>query len=101
MNSKATTKTTNSYMKWKVSADFRFVENGQGKLKAFATLDLSLDEARITIRNCKIFDGVNGLFLALPSEKRGDVYYPIVSIEKELSKQISDEVVSQYETKIA
>ena len=51
--------------------NFNKVKNGQGKLKAFADVMFSLrddGDAVFTVSGCKLLEGQNGLFVAMPSE---------------------------------
>ena len=66
-----------------------------GKLKAFA--DVSFDG--VLVKGCKIFDGANGLFAALPSQKsaKDDKYYDTVVISDEVLKsEFSKAVIDAY-----
>ena len=55
-----------------------------GKLKAFVDVDFG----GVVVKGAKIFEGTNGLFASLPSQKspKDDKYYDIVSISDEVLK---------------
>jgi len=64
-------------------------------LKAFC--DISLSD-KIVIRGCRVVQGQNGIFVAMPQTKGGDgQWYPIVTIRDEaLRKSINEEVIKRF-----
>lgn len=56
-----------------------------GKMKAL--VDIALDGV-VVIKGCKIFEGPNGMFAALPSQKnpKDEKYYPTVEISDSILK---------------
>lgn len=66
-----------------------------GNLKGFSTI--SLDDC-FTVTGIKIIEGVNGLFISMPSQKDSkgeyrDICYPYT---KEFRQQITDAILSKY-----
>jgi len=42
----------------------------------------------ISVMGAKIVEGKNGYFLSMPSQKSGDKYYPVVSMDRKISDEI-------------
>ncbi len=72
----------------------------ENRLKAFATI--TFDNAFI-IRDLKIINGNNGLFVAMPSKKRKDGSYKDIAhpLNNETRRLIETAVLDQYNTEIA
>jgi stage V sporulation protein G len=72
---------------------------GEEKLKAFATL--VLDDS-FAVRNVKVIEGKNGLFVSMPSRKRKDGTYQDVAhpLNNETREMIEKEVISRYEEEL-
>ena len=70
------------------------------KLKAFVTI--VIDDS-LVIRDVKIIDGVNGLFLAMPSKKRKNGEYKDVvhPVNQETRKRIEMLVFEEYEAQLS
>lgn len=72
---------------------------GEGKTKAFATV--TLDDA-YAVRNLRVVDGANGLFVAMPSEvddrdgerKYRDTFHPV---NAEARQALLDAVLKAYD----
>lgn len=65
-----------------------------GNLKAIASL--CFDDSFV-IKNIRVIDGNNGLFIAFPSEKSGDNYYNICHpINNEFRLKLQELVISAY-----
>ena len=64
------------------------------KLKAFASITI---ENKLVLTGIKIIEGKNGLFVAMPSNKKGEEYFDIFfPITKEYRQYIIDEVLKEY-----
>ncbi len=72
----------------------------ENRLKAFATI--TFDNAFI-IRDLKIINGNNGLFVAMPSKKRKDGSYKDIAhpLNNETRRLIETAVLDQYNIEIA
>lgn len=72
----------------------------ENRLKAFATI--TFDNAFI-IRDLKIINGNNGLFVAMPSKKRKDGSYKDIAhpLNNETRRLIETAVLDQYNTEIS
>ena len=71
--------------------DFRKLDNG-GKVKGFMTI---VTNEGFEMKNFKLIEGVNGLFVGAPSQKGTDKegnekWYDMVWIPKELNEQLVD-----------
>ena len=65
-----------------------------GKVKAF--FDLETEEG-FTIKGFKIVEGVNGMFVSMPSEKNKDGdYNDTIFASKELRQKLNDEALQEY-----
>jgi len=65
-----------------------------GKLRAF--FDLELDDIGITIKGFKIMEGINGLFVSMPSQQKDGEYYDTVFCSKEARGQINQAALDYY-----
>ena len=65
-----------------------------GKLRAF--FDLELDDIGITIKGFKIMEGINGLFVSMPSQQKDGEYYDTVFCSKEVRGQINQTALDYY-----
>jgi stage V sporulation protein G len=75
-----------------------FVVNGE-KLKAYATV--VFDDAFI-VRDMKIINGNNGLFVAMPNKKTKDGTFKDVAhpLNKEMRERIETSVLNEYKSLI-
>ncbi len=72
------------------------VENGTGKLKAFATI--TIDECFV-VHDIRLVEGKDGCFISMPGKKtpdgeHRDIVHPI---NQETRTKISDAVIAAYE----
>lgn len=79
----------------KIKAEIRSIFQDGEKLKAVASLVL---EDCFVVKNVRVIDGKNGLFVSMPSRKNADgkysdICFPIVS---EVREQIEKEVLDVY-----
>ena len=76
-----------------------FLRNDE-KLKGFATI--TFDDCFI-IRDLKVINGNNGLFIAMPSRKRKDGTFRDVAhpLNNETRKKIEDRVLEEYQKEVA
>ena len=73
--------------------------NKPGNLKGIASVVI---EEQFAIRDIRIVDGKNGLFLSMPSRKVGEDYVDICfPITNECRQKLSDVVVKAYEEKLS
>lgn len=55
----------------------------------------------ITIQEVKLVEGQKGLFLSMPTVKRGDKYWPVVVLEDEaLKQQLEAELITLFSKKV-
>lgn len=60
-----------------------------------ATADICFG-GQITVKGCKVVERKDGVrFLALPTRKGGDKYYPIVLIENELREKVEQNILAR------
>lgn len=76
--------------------DFRKLDNG-GKVKGFTTI---VTNEGFEMKNFKLIEGANGLFVGAPSQKGTDKegnekWYDMVWIPKELNEQLVDLVANE------
>ena len=64
-----------------------------GKLRAFFDLELDMG---ITIKGFKIMEGINGLFVSMPSQKKDNEYYDTIFCSKEVREQINQTALDYY-----
>ena len=74
------------------------------KIKAFFSVIIfhdSIEKDGITINNCKLIEGANGLFVSSPSEKNevnGETkWFPIVWLGKDILDSIVSSAIKEYE----
>ena len=66
-----------------------------GKVKALLTIKTS---EGFELKNCKLVDGVNGLFVASPSVKgKDDTYHDIIWFPKDKRDQINEIASNMYD----
>lgn len=79
--------------------NFKLAGPAAGTLRATADVQLTHSNGRrlLTIRETKIIEGRDGLFVSLPSIKRGDRYLHLVIVEDpELDTKIKTALLGQY-----
>ena len=79
----------------KITAEIKSIFEDGGKLKAVSNIVI---EDCFVVKNVRVIDGKNGLFVAMPSHKNtdgkySDICFPIVS---EVREQIQKEVLGAY-----
>ncbi len=66
-----------------------------GRLKAYATM--VFDDSFI-VRDLKIIEGDNGLFVSMPSRRRKDGFRDIVHpLNSDTRKSVEDEIIAEYQ----
>jgi stage V sporulation protein G len=69
-----------------------------GRLKAYATM--VFDDCFI-IRDLKIIEGDNGLFVSMPSRRRKDGFRDIVHpLNSDTRKMIEDSIIQEFKTSV-
>ena len=63
-----------------------------GKIRGFFDIEVS----GFTIKGFKIIEGVNGMFVSMPSEKRKDEYNDTVYCAKELREALNKMAIDHY-----
>lgn len=79
--------------------NFKLAGPAAGTLRATADVQLTHSNGRrlLTIREAKIIEGRDGLFVSPPSIKRGDRYLHLVIVEDpELDTKIKTALLGQY-----
>ncbi|SVD47210.1 uncharacterized protein METZ01_LOCUS400064, partial [marine metagenome] len=72
----------------------RMNKGSWGKVRAF--FDLTTTEG-FTIKGFKIIEGINGLFVSMPSQKSSDgEYYDSVYASKELREELNQMALNDY-----
>ena len=67
-----------------------------GSSKTVAFFDVETEEG-INIKGFTLFEGTNGLFMGIPSEKGKDgKYYDRIYVPKELKEQLTEMAISMY-----
>lgn len=84
----------------KIKAEIKSIFEDGGKLKAVSNLVI---EDCFVVKNVRVIDGKNGLFVSMPSHKNADgkysdICFPIVS---EVREQIVKEVLGAYHEALA
>ena len=65
-----------------------------GKIKAF--FDLKTEEGFV-IKGMKIIEGINGLFIGMPSQKgKDDEYFDVVFADRDLREEVSQLALDHY-----
>ena len=65
-----------------------------GKIKAF--FDLKTEEGFV-IKGMKIIEGINGLFIGMPSQKgKDDEYFDVVFADRDLREKVSQIALDHY-----
>lgn len=84
----------------KIKAEIRSVFQDGGKLKAVSNLVL---EDCFVVKNVRIIDGKNGLFVSMPSRQNADGKYSDICfpIRSEVREQIEKEVLDTYHDALA
>ena len=84
----------------KIKAEIRSIFEDGGKLKAVSNLVL---EDCFVVRNVRVIDGKNGLFVSLPSRQNADGKYSDICfpIRSEVQEQIEKEVLDAYHEALA
>lgn len=76
----------------------KLVNNKELKLKGFAMV--TIDDA-IVIRDIKILESVNGLYIGMPSKKRDDNFRNIIHpINTAARVQLTDAVLNEYKSAV-
>lgn len=72
----------------------------EDKLKAFVTLVI---EGCFVIRDIKIIQGTESLFVAMPSKRRKDGQYKDIAhpLNQETRKELEDRIFSEYEAQVS
>ena len=71
----------------------RMNKGSWGKIRAF--FDLQTSDG-FTIKGFKLVEGINGLFVGFPSQKKDDEYNDTVFADKELRQQTNDLAIKYY-----
>ncbi|UWG97538.1 MAG: SpoVG family protein [Candidatus Dehalobacter alkaniphilus] len=79
----------------KIKAEMRSIFQNSGKLKAVSNLVL---EDSFVVKNVRVIDGKNGLFVSMPSRQNADGRYSDICfpIRSEVREQIEKEVLDAY-----
>ena len=65
----------------------------KGKLRAFFDLELDMG---ITIKGFKMMEGINGLFVSMPSQERNGEYYDTIFCQKDVRGEINRIALEHY-----
>lgn len=79
--------------------NFRLAGPAAGTLRATADVQLTHSNGKklLTIRDAKVIDGKDGLFVSLPSVKRGDRYMHLIVVDdSDLENTIKTQMLGQY-----
>ena len=72
----------------------RMTKGEWGKIKAF--FDLKTEEGFV-IKGMKIIEGINGLFIGMPSQKgKDDEYFDVVFADRDLREEVSQLALDHY-----
>jgi stage V sporulation protein G len=76
--------------------DVRISLRDEEKLKAFVTI--TFDDCFV-VRGVKVIAGANGLFVAMPSRRRGDGEFQDIAhpIHRDMRERLEERVLSEYE----
>ncbi|KJR47447.1 Protein of unknown function identified by role in sporulation (SpoVG) [Desulfosporosinus sp. I2] len=79
----------------KIKAEIRSIFQDSGKLKAVSNLVI---EDCFVVKNVRVIDGKNGLFVSMPSRQNADGKYSDICfpIRSEVREQIEKEVLDAY-----
>ncbi len=74
--------------------------NSEGKMKA--VVSITIDDMFV-VHDIKVIDGVNGLFVAMPSRKVGESDYRDIAhpINSETRKYLQDKIFEAYHQQVA
>lgn len=84
----------------KIKAEIRNIFPDSGKLKAVSNLVI---EDCFVVKNVRVIDGKNGLFVSMPSRQNADGKYSDICfpIRTEVQQQIEKEVLDAYHEALA
>lgn len=84
----------------KIKAEIRSIFQADSKMKAVANLVI---EDCFVVKNVRIIDGKNGLFVSMPSRQNADGKYSDICfpIRSEMREQIEKEVLVAYHEALA
>ena len=84
----------------KIKAEIRSLFQDSGKLKAVSNLVI---EDCFVVKNMRVIDGKNGLFVSMPSRQNADGKYSDICfhIRSEVREQIEKEVLDAYHEALA
>ena len=68
-----------------------------GKLRAFFDLELDIG---ITIKGFKLMEGINGLFVSMPSQQKDGEYYDTKFCEKDVRGEINRIALNEYNSEV-
>ena len=71
----------------------RMNKHNKGKLRAFFDLELDMG---ITIKGFKIVEGINGLFVSMPSQENDGEYYDTIFCQKDVRGEINKVALEHY-----
>lgn len=68
-----------------------------GKIRAYFDLTIETDLGGLVVKGLQIVEGISGLFVSMPQEKKGDEYYDrVIPLTKELREKINHLALSKY-----
>lgn len=75
--------------------DIKILPRHEEKLKAYVTI--TFDDAFV-VRNLKIIEGSNGLFVAMPSRKRKDGTFMDIAhpLNNDMRKDLEEQILAEY-----
>ena len=68
-----------------------------GTLRAFFDLELDIG---ITIKGFKLMEGINGLFVSMPSQQKDGEYYDTIFCEKDVRGEINRIALNEYNSEV-
>ena len=71
----------------------RMTKGSWGKIKAFFDLKVN----GITIKGFKLIEGINGMFVGVPSVKKDEKYENIVDVQKDIVEELRELANKHYE----